>query len=123
MWFKRVGLKENKSEDRLVTIIGSSTALQGNLNITGSAKIDGQVEGNIFVSELIIIGPQATIKGDVNCKNALIAGRVEGNVFAQMNIELQSGAYILGDLTCQSLIINKNCFFEGRSHMLSTERS
>ncbi|MEO0131405.1 MAG: polymer-forming cytoskeletal protein [candidate division WOR-3 bacterium] len=113
--------KANETQEKIVAILGETTNIKGDITVNGSARIDCQVEGQITVADMLIIGPKAHIKGNIDCKNAVIAGRVEGNISAQMSIELQSGAYILGDITCASLVINKNCFFEGRCHMITTE--
>jgi cytoskeletal protein CcmA (bactofilin family) len=110
-----------KSLDRLDTFLGKASNFKGDITTQGSIRIDGQIEGKINVSEAIITGPESFVKGDINCKDAVIAGRVEGNVFASENVELQSGASVLGDISCNNLIIGKNCFFEGKCHMSGKE--
>jgi cytoskeletal protein CcmA (bactofilin family) len=110
-----------KNLDRLDTFIGRSTNLKGDITTQGSIRIDGQLEGNVYASEAIITGPESFIKGNLDCKDAIISGRVEGNVSALENVELQSGANILGDITCGNLVIGKNCFFEGKCHMSGKE--
>lgn len=110
-----------KSLDRLDTFIGRTTNIKGNIATQGSIRIDGKIEGNVQVSEAVITGPESLIKGNVNCKDAIIAGRIEGSVYAQETVELQSGASIMGDINCGNLIIGKNCFFEGKCHMAGKE--
>ncbi|MBS4014876.1 MAG: polymer-forming cytoskeletal protein [Candidatus Latescibacteria bacterium] len=108
---------------RLDTFVGKSTTLKGDIIIQGSIRIDGQIDGNIEVSETLICGNESFIKGNVTCKTAVIAGRIEGNITAQTAVELQSGANIMGDITCASLIIDKNCFFDGKCHMQGKEKT
>jgi cytoskeletal protein CcmA (bactofilin family) len=110
-----------KNLDRLDTFIGRTTNLKGDIATQGSIRIDGQVEGNINVSEIIITGPESFIKGNIDCKDAIISGRVEGDIKAIENVELQPGANISGDITCGNLVIGKNCFFEGKCHMSRKE--
>jgi cytoskeletal protein CcmA (bactofilin family) len=102
---------------RLDTFVGKSTTLKGNIIIQGSIRIDGQIDGDIEVSETLICGNESFIKGNVICKSAVIAGRIEGNINAQTVVELQSGANVLGDITCASLVIDKNCYFDGKCNM------
>ncbi len=106
-----------QSLDRLDTFIGQTTNITGDVTTQCSIRIDGQVDGSINVAETIITGNESLIKGTIHSKNAIIAGRVEGNITATECIELQPGAKVNGDLTCGSLIIGKNCFFEGKCHM------
>lgn len=111
-----------KSLDRLDTFIGRTTTIKGNISAQGSLRVDGQVEGNVDVSEAIITGPESFIKGNINCKDAIIAGQVEGNLYAKQVVELQSGASVIGDINCGNLIIGKNCFFDGKCHMSGKEQ-
>jgi len=111
-----------KTLDRLDTFIGVTSNVKGNVNTQGSIRIDGQVEGNIDVSDSIITGPNSLIKGNIFCKDAIISGRIEGNVNALETVELQTGANVSGDITCGNLIIGKNCFFEGKCHMSGKEQ-
>jgi cytoskeletal protein CcmA (bactofilin family) len=106
-----------KTLDRLDTFIGVTTSIKGNIGTQGSIRIDGQVEGNVDVSEAVITGPESFVKGNVICRDAVIAGRIEGNINAYENVELQTGAKVNGDITCGNLIIGKNCFFEGKCRM------
>lgn len=121
-WKKNIlGETNSKHLDRLDSFIGKGTNFKGNLAVTGSAKIDGQVEGEVKVSEMVITGPESFIKGTINCKDAIIAGRVEGNINAQASVELQTGATVFGDIVCSNLIIAKDCFFEGKCQMSNRE--
>lgn len=108
--------------NRLDTFVGRLTKLKGDIEITGSIRVDGEIEGNISVSDSLICGQESFIKGNVTCNSAIIAGRIEGNISAQGSVELQSGANIIGDITCASLIIDKNCFFDGKCNMQGKEK-
>ncbi len=108
--------------NRLDTFVGKSTTLKGDIVIQGSIRVDGEVDGNIQVSEILISGTESFIKGNITCKAAIIAGRVEGNISAQGVVELQSGANILGDISCASLVIDKNCYFDGKCNMQGKEQ-
>lgn len=107
--------------DRLDTFVGKLTTLKGDIVIQGSVRLDGEIDGNIRVSETLITGQESFIKGNVTCKMAIIAGRIEGNIIAESVVELQSGANIIGDITCASLVIDKNCFFDGKCNMQGKE--
>ncbi len=115
------GETQIKEHSRLDSFIGKGTNFKGDLAVFGSAKIDGQIEGEVRVSELLVTGPESFIKGTINCKDAIIGGRVEGNINAQASVELQTGATVLGDIVCANLIIAKDCFFEGKCQMSGKE--
>ena len=106
-----------KNEDRLDTVIGKNARIKGDLITDGGVRLDGQVEGNIEAQSIIITGKDSLIKGDVHCKDAILAGRIEGHVFATDAIEMQTGASVLGDIHSKHLVIQKDCFFEGKCQM------
>jgi len=112
--------KEGKHTD---TIIGKETVISGSIKAKGGLRTDGQIVGNVTVSDTFSAGSSAQVKGDVRCRDAFIAGRIEGNVYAQGKVEMNSGAYLTGDITCRGLVIQDNVFFEGRCSMKEKEQT
>jgi cytoskeletal protein CcmA (bactofilin family) len=104
-------------EDKIDSIIGKKTVINGDVKIEGATKIDGIVEGNITAKESLIIGKDAVVKGTINCKAAIIGGNIEGNIIAQEIIELQTGARLSGDIVCKGIVIKDGVFFEGNCRM------
>ena len=110
-----------KNEDRLDTVIGRNSRIKGDINTEGGLRLDGQVEGNIDVQSVLITGKESLVKGEIRCKEAILAGRIEGNIFASGAIEMQTGAALFGDIHCKHLLIQKDCFFEGKCQMAGQE--
>ncbi len=106
----------NKDE-KIDSVIGKSTAIDGDVKVNGSIKIDGKVDGNIHSKESALIGRESAIKGNVVCRSAVIGGKIQGNINAQELIEFQSGAEMYGDITCKGLIVKKGVFFDGNCRM------
>lgn len=112
----------NSKEGKLDTLIGKETVISGNIKAKGSLRIDGELEGNITVSDTFTAGASAHIKGDVRCRNAFVGGKIEGNIYSQGKVEMHSGAHLTGDVTCKGLVIQDNVFFEGRCSMKEKEQ-
>ncbi len=104
-------------EGKIDSVIGKGTAINGDINVNGSTKIDGTVKGNVSVKECLILGQDALIKGGIHCKSAIIGGRIEGNINVKELVEFQSGAKMLGDVVCRGLIVEEGVFFEGNCKM------
>lgn len=85
--------------DRSVTIVGEITFDKG-------ARIDGVVHGNLNGSRsknnVLIIGPQAEIYGNIQCSSLVVLGSVKGNVSSSY-IEIRSTARIDGDVTYETI--------------------
>jgi len=106
-----------EKDEKIDSVIGKKTVITGNINIEGSAKIDGTIQGNISTKESLILGKGAAIKGNIECKSAIIGGRIEGNINVEDILELQSGTHFLGDIVCRGLIIKEGVLFEGNCQM------
>ncbi|MGQ9707916.1 MAG: bactofilin family protein [bacterium] len=115
-------MSKDKTSGRLDTLIGSETALKGDLRVSGGLRLDGKVEGRLDIGDVFLTGPRSFLKGDVFCRCAVVAGRIEGNISASETVELQSGAQVFGNIACRSLVIQPGCFFEGSCAMVKGEK-
>jgi cytoskeletal protein CcmA (bactofilin family) len=111
-------MAKNRTEGKLDTVVGPETSVKGDLRVSGSVRLDGQVEGRLDITETLVSGPRSLLKGELHCRDAVVAGRVEGNVFASETVELQAGAQVFGNVTCKGLVIQRDCLFQGNCSMV-----
>jgi len=116
-------MSRNRSDGRLDTVIGPETNVRGDFRVTGSVRLDGQVERRMDVSEILVTGPKSLLKGDLNCRSAVIAGRIEGDVYAAEGVELQTGAQVFGNISCKGLVIQPDCLFQGNCSMVQASET
>lgn len=105
-----------KKQPRLETIIGPETTLQGELNTTGTVRIDGTLEGNVNAG-WVIIGEKGSIKGDVTSKGMVVGGKINGNIRSGDVVEIKHKGEVFGEIYTTNLIIMEGAVFEGRSYM------
>ena len=116
-------MAKNRNYDRLDTVIGPETNVRGDFRVTGSVRLDGQVEGRMDVTETIVTGSRSVLRGELHCRAAVIAGRVEGDIYAAEGVELQTGAQVFGNISCRGLVIQSDCLFQGNCSMVTGEAS
>ncbi|MBE0432951.1 polymer-forming cytoskeletal protein [candidate division WOR-3 bacterium] len=104
-------------EDKIDSVIGKGTSIDGDIRVNGSIKVDGKIEGNIHSKESALIGRDASVKGNIGCRAAVIGGKIQGNINAQELIEFQSGAEMYGDIICKGLIVERGVLFDGNCRM------
>ena len=75
---------------------GETMQLEGDLRTSGSIDIAGLVNGNIFVSEMVVT-ETGSIRGSIEATVIEIYGHVEGKITAD-NIILGKTAVIKGDI-------------------------
>jgi cytoskeletal protein CcmA (bactofilin family) len=103
--------------DTMMNILGSGTKFKGNLKVGGSLRIDGEFDGDMTISETLIVGKAGRLKGSIKAKNSIIGGSINGNLSTAEKVELQSGAHFDGDLICKKLIIEEGVIFDGNCKM------
>ena len=103
----------SSTERSAPSVIGPDLVITGNLTSKGEMQIDGEVQGDIRATNLII-GERARITGTVVAEEAIIRGHVLGSIRCK-RVMLQSSSHVEGDVYHQSLSIEQGAFFEGKS--------
>lgn len=113
------GRKQNgKPQNRIDSLIGADTRIDGNIVFSGGLRIDGNVRGNISSEKgkegTLVISEQATVEGEVSVGHVVINGTVVGPVFAGESLELLPNARVTGDVEYCRLEIQQGAVVEGR---------
>lgn len=106
-----------KKETQISTIIGMEAVCNGDFASGGSVRIDGTVNGNVTVTDCVIVGASGCIHGDINARKVVIGGEIYGNLNVPEKVELTSTARVIGDLTTSALVIDEKAVFQGRCDM------
>ncbi|MEO0809423.1 MAG: polymer-forming cytoskeletal protein [Pseudomonadota bacterium] len=102
-----------KGERGTQSLIGPDLTIQGNLISSGEVQVDGEVEGDLHGTH-VLIGEKARIQGAVNAEEVIVRGHVMGSVRGRI-VKLQSTSHVEGDVHHQSLSIEQGAYFEGKS--------
>lgn len=119
--------KGNKSEilntEKVDTIIGLSTSIEGTIRADGTLRINGHVTGELIISGSVIIGDSSTILGNIKAENVYIAGTVQGNITATGQMQLTSTARVIGDVDVKNIIIDEGAVFHGYCKAVANDSS
>lgn len=98
------------------SIIRDSTRITGNISGPGDLALDGELQGDISISGLLVIGEKGSVQGKVTAGNMILAGRVRGRVRVEVGIEIRSSGRMKGDVACAKIAIAEGAFLEGGIH-------
>lgn len=108
----------SKPQNRIDSLIGAGTRIEGNVQFTGGLRIDGEVEGNVVAMSgkpsTLVLSEQARVKGEVNVTHLVVNGEITGPVHVGEYLELQSKARVTGDVHYKTLEIQLGAIVEGR---------
>ena len=95
------------------SIIGEDLTITGNVTSKGEVQVDGEIQGDIHCSSLLI-GEKSQVTGEVVAEDIVVRGRVVGSIKG-LRITLQGPSRVEGDIFHQSLAIEQGAYFEGKS--------
>lgn len=94
--------------------IGQSIVVKGELTGEEDLEIEGQVEGNVRLSNnQVTIGASGRLTAQVVAKSIIVIGRVKGNLTATERIEIQATGVVEGDVKAPRLNVQEGAVLNG----------
>ena len=109
-----------KETDKLESFLGKNSLFKGDLNVQGTLRIDGRIEGQLEADHLIL-SESAVVKGEVKAKRLIVGGTVDGSIDAQELVEIKSKGKVLGDIFTRRLSISEGGEVNGKIEMKKEE--
>lgn len=106
---------------RETAFLGKGTRLSGKISFEGTARIEGQIEGEIVANDTLLIGESALVNAQIAGGTIIIHGKVTGDITASKKLEIRAPGRLYGNVTTPSLVIEEGVVFEGHCSMGATE--
>ncbi len=97
--------------------IGAGIVVNGRMTGDEEVAVFGRVEGNIALSNRLIVEEGGTVVADVEAEAISIHGELNGNVVAQDVVTLHSGCVVTGNLRAPRVLIEEGARFKGNIDM------
>jgi cytoskeletal protein CcmA (bactofilin family) len=114
----------SKSEQGLIdrygiirSALGKGTVIQGKLSFDTPVRIDGSLNGDVYSSQVLIVGESGVIEADIEVSSLIVMGKVKGKIKARERIELWSGGVLEGEIDCPAFVMEENSQFDGTCTM------
>ncbi len=108
-----MGSMFEKSRKSNTTRILEGMHLVGQVKGTHDFYLDGELEGEVDVIELVKVGKSMRFKGELKAKHIIVEGEVDGKITAKEKVEIHDSGHFKGDLISPSIQISDQAFFEG----------
>ena len=110
--------RTSKPQNRIDSLIGATTRIEGNVVFSGGLRVDGVVRGNVTSTPeqpgTLVVSAEARIDGEVQAAHIVVSGTINGPVHAAETIELQAGSRVKGDVHYKSIEVHPGAVVEGR---------
>lgn len=110
--------RNSKPQNRIDSLVGAGTKIEGNISFTGGLRVDGEIKGNVIADpskpSTLVLSEQARVDGEIRVTHLVVNGIIVGPVNAAEYLELQSKAKVTGDVHYKTLEIQLGAIVEGR---------
>ena len=102
----------------VTVVLQKGCHLEGKLQFEGTARIDGHFKGEIFTPDILVIGDEAQVTGQIEADVVVISGQFTGDIFATQRVEIQAPAVVRGTIQTAILQVDEGAVFDGKTRML-----
>ncbi len=110
-------LRSRFASDEISGFLDQGTSVTGELQFSGTLRVDGDFHGSISTKDKLIVGERAQIHADIKVGEIEVYGAIFGNVESARRVQLHSGGSIVGDIRTPELVIEAGGMLDGKSNM------
>jgi cytoskeletal protein CcmA (bactofilin family) len=117
---KMIGGKAPEHFDKtadLNAFLGVGTEFEGKLNFTGTVRVEGKLKGKVFAKDVLIVGNNGYVEGEIEVDTIIIDGTVRGDIRAANKLTIASTGRFYGTVETPCFIIENGGIFEGSCRM------
>jgi cytoskeletal protein CcmA (bactofilin family) len=107
-----------KTPNRIDSLVGAGTKVEGNVDFTGGLRVDGEVRGNVSAigdqASTLVISEHARIEGEIRVSHLVVNGTVIGPLHSTGFLELQTKARVTGDVEYNTIEMQLGAVVQGR---------
>jgi cytoskeletal protein CcmA (bactofilin family) len=103
--------------------IVEGTIIKGDITSQNDFRLDGEFIGNFFTNGKIVIGPEGSVIGDIECNNADIEGKFNGKIKVTELLNIKSKASIQGEVLVGKLSIEPGGQFMATCKMIENSKN
>lgn len=108
----------SKPQNRIDSLIGAGTKVEGNVTFSGGLRVDGEIRGNVSATgeqaSTLVISEHARIEGEINVSHLVVNGTVIGPIHSSQFLELQPKARVTGDVEYSAIEMHLGSVVQGR---------
>jgi cytoskeletal protein CcmA (bactofilin family) len=100
------------------SIIGEGTRFNGELDLNGLLRIDGDFCGTVHTKGKVLVGKNGRAECTVYAGTVVVGGIVKGNIFADEKVVILSTGVVLGNVASPRFIVEEGVILNGNCRIL-----
>lgn len=103
------------------SIIGYGTVFNGDLDLTGLLKVDGDFSGSIKADGKVLISRTGRARCSIFANTVVVGGIVKGDIYADSRVVVLSTGMVIGNIRAPRLVIEEGVLINGELTVASKE--
>ena len=100
------------------SIIGEGTRFNGEFDLNGLLRVDGDFCGTVRTNGKVLIGKNGRAECTIYAGTVVVGGIVRGNIFAGEKVVILSTGIVLGNVTSPRFIVEEGVIFNGNCRIV-----
>jgi cytoskeletal protein CcmA (bactofilin family) len=101
------------------SIIGEGTRFNGELDLNGLLRIDGDFCGTVRTKGKVLVGKNGRAECTVYAGTVVVGGIVKGNIFAEEKVVILSTGVVLGNVASPRFIVEEGVILNGNCRIVA----
>ena len=102
------------NENKVVTIVGPGTRINGELLSKGTIRVEGEISGHVRCEDSVVVQQSGKVHADIVAGQVIVSGEVQGNIYAQDRLEITATGKVVGDVTAPRVSFAEGMLLEGK---------
>jgi cytoskeletal protein CcmA (bactofilin family) len=103
------------------SIIGEGTRFNGEFDLNGLLRIDGDFCGTVRTEGKVLVGKNGRAECTVYAGTVVVGGILRGNIFANEKVVILSTGIVLGNIHSPRFIVEEGVIFNGTAKIVQPE--
>jgi len=103
------------------SIIGEGTRFNGEFDLNGLLRIDGDFCGTVRTEGKVLVGKNGRAECTVYAGTVVVGGILRGNIFANEKVVILSTGIVLGNIHSPRFIVEEGVIFNGTAKIAQQE--
>ena len=103
------------------SIIGEGTRFNGEFDLNGLLRIDGDFCGTVRTEGKVLVGKNGRAECTVYAGTVVVGGILRGNIFANEKVVILSTGIVLGNIHSPRFIVEEGVIFNGTAKIAQPE--
>ena len=116
-------LSSKFSSEEVSGFLDQGTSVTGELQFSGTLRVDGEFHGSITTKDKLIVGERAQVHADIKAGEVEVYGSISGSVEGNRRVEIHPSGSITGDVHTPELVIEAGGILDGNSKMAGDRKA